>query len=368
MLRPLLLILLLLNFLTVFGQNRFPVPIDGKFGYIDRNGKVVIPAIFEEEAEFYNGLALIKEKDFEIKVIDTTGNIIFTFRNPNSNHFYYPHQCSEGLLAVYDHYSQGYGFIDIKGKIIIEPKYYEVLDFSEGLAGVWEDADIHVDTFSGCGTAVSHAKWGFINKTGKYKIQPGYYQVSEFINGYAIANDKFIDQKGMIVNRENILTPELLNKMFRYDGSMYNQVNDIAYVPHNIENFEDCLIIARNSDKKWGLLNYNGEWVVQPQYLQSQFFSEGFVGVKFQNEKYGYIDCDGNIIIEPQYESGTDFNEGLAGVQKNGKWGFVDKTGKVVIPIIYDGKRNFKDGLARVKRGDKVVYVNRQGNEVWTEK
>jgi hypothetical protein len=368
MLRHILLVLSVLSSLTVFGQNRFPVPIDGKFGFIDRKGKLVIPAVFEEEAEFHNGLALIKEKDFEIKVIDTTGNIIFNFKNPNSNYWVYPNQCEEGLLAVYDHYSESYGFIDTKGKIVIEPKYYEVLDFSDGLAGVWEDADIHVDTFSGCGTAVTHAKWGFINKTGEYVIQPNYYEVSEFINGYAIANDKFIDQKGTIVSRENILILELLNKMFRYDGSMYNQENTIRYVAHNIENFEDCLIMAQNSNQKWGFLNYNGVWTVQSNYFGAQFFSDGYAGIKDTNGKWGYIDCSGKIIVEPLYNFVYFFSEGLGAVQKGGKWGFINTKGEVVIPFLYDERRKFKNGLVKVEKNKKVVYLNKQGVEVWTQR
>src|SRR5262249_2825178 len=157
------------------------------------------------------------------------------------NYFLYFHQCSEGLLAVYDHYTNSYGFIDTEGKVVIEPQYYEVLDFTEGMAAVWKDADIHVDTFSGCGTAVSHSKWGFINRSDQYVIQPTYREVYEFMGGYAIADGQLIDRTGTPVAESTDMDKVLLNKFYRSKETWYyNPI--IRFLGHNIENFEGCLI------------------------------------------------------------------------------------------------------------------------------
>ncbi|ECH5021687.1 WG repeat-containing protein, partial [Campylobacter coli] len=48
-----------------------------------------------------------------------------------------------------------WGFIDKSGKIVIEPKFDGVGNFSEGLAGV-----------------ELNGKWGFIDKSGKIVIEP----------------------------------------------------------------------------------------------------------------------------------------------------------------------------------------------------
>ena len=51
-----------------------------------------------------------------------------------------------------------YGFIDKNGKVVIEPQFDGILDFSEGLAGAEKDG-----------------KWGYIDKSDKLviEIEPG---------------------------------------------------------------------------------------------------------------------------------------------------------------------------------------------------
>ncbi|EIA4394558.1 WG repeat-containing protein, partial [Campylobacter coli] len=54
------------------------------------------------------------------------------------------------------------------------------------------------------------------------------------------------------------------------------------------------------------------------------------------NGKYGFIDKNGEFAIEPKFDYVWSFWEGLAGVKLNGKWGFIDKSGKIVIEPIFD--------------------------------
>ena len=55
---------------------------------------------------------------------------------------------------------------------------------------------------------------------------------------------------------------------------------------------------------------------------------------------YGFIDKNGKVVIEPQFDDAGYFSEGLAGVEKDGKWGFIVKSGNDVEP--------FSEGLASV--------------------
>ncbi|EGQ2639350.1 WG repeat-containing protein, partial [Campylobacter coli] len=48
-----------------------------------------------------------------------------------------------------------WGFIDRSGKFVIEPKFDDAWNFNEGLAGV-----------------ELNGKWGFIDKSGKIVIEP----------------------------------------------------------------------------------------------------------------------------------------------------------------------------------------------------
>src|SRR5438105_2982043 len=64
--------------------------------------------------------------------------------------------------------------------------------------------------------------------------------------------------------------------------------------------------------------------------------------------KYGFINSAGQIVINPQYDEATWFSEGLAGVKINGKWGFIDEAGRIVIQPQFDGVIDFYEGLASV--------------------
>lgn len=62
------------------------------------------------------------------------------------------------------------GFIDKTGKFAVEPKFSFVGNFSEGLASA--------STVSGAS--------GFINKAGQFIIEPRFSQISEFSDGFAL--------------------------------------------------------------------------------------------------------------------------------------------------------------------------------------
>ena len=67
-------------------------------------------------------------------------------------------------------------------------------------------------------------------------------------------------------------------------------------------------------------------------------------------KKYGFIDKSGKVVIELQFDDAGYFSEGLARVEKDGKWGFIDKSGKVVIEPQFDDAEDFSEGLAKVQR------------------
>ncbi|MDP1465688.1 WG repeat-containing protein, partial [Klebsiella pneumoniae] len=62
--------------LGVFAQRRVFAKKDGKFGYLDRSGKTVIPFQFNEAKYFYKpGLAIVRQ-DKKYGLIDTLGNYV----------------------------------------------------------------------------------------------------------------------------------------------------------------------------------------------------------------------------------------------------------------------------------------------------
>jgi hypothetical protein len=84
------------------------------------------------------------------------------------------------------------------------------------------------------------------------------------------------------------------------------------------------------SSSKWGYIDSNGAWVIQPTYWAAGYFSEHRAGVKLDPTKYEY--------------------------------GFIDETGKLVLPAVYSynadrGFPEFSGGFARVQRNSDMADV-----------
>lgn len=82
-----------------------------------------------------------------------------------------------------------YGLINAEGRVVVEPRYPEARDFSEGLAAV-----------------AMGDRWGYIDKKGRVRIKPQFYMASGFSGGIAmvmLADRRmgYIDKTGKYVWR-----------------------------------------------------------------------------------------------------------------------------------------------------------------------
>src|SRR5680860_459435 len=154
-----------------------------------------------------------------------------------------------------------FGYIDKAGKYVIEPKFDDAKSFSDGLAAAEQDK-----------------MWGFIDASGKWAIEPQYDKVKYFNSGYALVlkNDQwqYIDKKG--------------------------QVLEIPTTTDKLYDFEEGVAFFRNGDK------------------------------------IGLLGTDGKLVSEPVYDGIKDVKNGHAKVEKGGLWGMIDINGKEVIPTEYE--------------------------------
>ncbi len=174
-----------------------------KWGYIDKDGKVVIDYQFDGAEEFSDGLAAV-EKDDKWGYIDKTGKVVIDYQFDFSETF------ADGLLMKLEKSNDiGYSMkcFDKTGKVVIEAnnKYYDVDNFAEGLAPV----------------ADKDGKWGYIDKKGKLVIDCQYDSASSFSDGLARVKK---DGKIGYINSKNKVVID-----FIYDeGNSFSE--DLAYV------------------------------------------------------------------------------------------------------------------------------------------
>jgi hypothetical protein len=137
------------------------VKIEGKWGYIDYNGEIIITCEFEQASDFSDGLALVK-KDYDDYFINNKGENVIS-----CDDYRHIHSFNNNLAAVAkaDIYGLNikWGFIDKKGKLIIDCIFDEVSDFCNGFTKVKKDDN-----------------WAIMNSDGVLLSEYSYSSISEF--------------------------------------------------------------------------------------------------------------------------------------------------------------------------------------------
>ncbi len=244
----------ILTTLTIYGSDLTSFEENGKWGFKNfYTDKVEIKPQFQAADFFHNGIAVVKLKG-------------------------------------------KWGYINEKGKWIIDPEFQDARPFNKGIAPV-----------------KLNDKWGFINEKGKWIIKPEFQDARFFENGTAPAklNDKwgFINEKG-----EWVIKPE-----FQEIGPF---VNDYAVV-----------IV----DGKYGLLDRSFKYKIKPQNDELGIYvSDGFISVKNSEGKWGFIDLVNDFRIPCIYDDVFHFYNGFAPVFQFLYCFFCGFLYSIVLPFAYD--------------------------------
>lgn len=262
-----------------------PYTMTNRVGYVDKQGKLVIP--FE-----YDG------------IMAGEGGESITF-----NDF------SEGLTAVAK--NEKYGFINTKGEVVIPLEYDWVNNFSEGLAVVSRNG-----------------QYGAIDKTGKVVIPIEYDWLGDFNEGFAsagIAPENEASKYGLIDKNNKEVIPFIYQQMGNFSEGLVAVQKDgkWGYVDQ-----ENKPVIAINLDYEQVNDFSNG--------LAAVFDFEQ----NSDNMKYGYIDKAGKLVIPMNFtraywedsEGKIDFKNGYALVNDSeGNEFCIDTKGKEAeCPVGFD--------------------------------
>lgn len=222
-----------------FKEGLARVQIKGKYGFIDKSGKIIVNPIYEDAQDFKEGLAAVAKKDEKKDevlwgYIDKTGAVKINFQ-----------------------------FVKDKDKWFCEPG-----SFRDGLAFTSSDGK----------------QWGCIDKDGKYQINPQFEgdfgNPYEFINGVSLVSQGgsygYIDKKGKYI----------INPQFK-EARRFS-ANNFAAVQH--------------SDGKWGFINKEGKYEINPQFEEVAVGFFGKIAFVKSSDKYGIIDKKGLYIVNPQFD------------------------------------------------------------------
>lgn len=409
-----------------FSEGRLAVKRNGRWGFVNPNGLEVIPCRFRAVKNFSAGWAAVKSGN-KWGYIDKQGNVELDFQFSRAGNF-------KNGLAFAKKDSERYGYITQKGKWFIPPIYTEAHDFDKGLA--------RVRVLSG-----DYNRMGLIDLSGEYRVRPKFIQISEFNeHGLAVVSFGNGSVKHTLINREGIFTSPL---RFREIGPFreglarvrtkvgYGFINTLGQLvfpgPYSkAGDFSDGRAFVQK-DGQCGYIDKRGREVVDLKFSRCMDFREGKAVVFKGNKKAGLIDSTGNFLIEPGinrmllfsegrglvrderyrfyyvteqanlyegfYQKAGAFKNGVAVVQIEGRWGIINQKGIEIIPPKYDKIEQFKNGFAKVRikgfnglsnlqgkllvepdyeyisyageglfraeQGDKIGYFDMDGNWIW---
>ncbi|WP_298788286.1 WG repeat-containing protein [uncultured Campylobacter sp.] len=222
-----------------------------KYGYVDKSGRTIIPPRYDEATYFSEGLASVRIAD-KWSVIDKSGATVSKLNLGR------PVTFKEGLAPV--KFNGLYGFVNKDASVVIEPKFELASLFSEGLAAV-----------------KSGGKWGFIDKSGNFAIEPRFDEVNKFKEKRAVV-----------------------------------RVGEL-----------------------WGIIDKSGKFILEPQkfdYIFGEFYG-GMLNFRV-NRKSGCLDIDGKVAIEPIFDDISVFEGDVTTASVDYKSVFIDKKGRI-LPISY---------------------------------
>lgn len=232
------------------------------WGFIDKTGQIIYEENFNYLSSFSEGIA-VAEKDENILLIDKFGKTILTI-NTDKIHIdvwdIENNRFSDGLILAFDPETKKRGFMDKTGKFAIQPQFNNASSFSEGLARV--------------SVIKNHREYlGFINTKGDYVIEPMFDIDFDFL---CCAND-FSEGLASLIDE-----PPTMEK-----------------------------------DSSFMFINKTGEIVLRTEFFRAESFHEGLAVVwDAGSEKNGYIDKSGDLAIPLNFDSANNFSEGLASVSQ----------------------------------------------------
>lgn len=309
---------------------RLRVTMNGKQGFIDGCGQVVIQPAFDMALPFSEGLAAVAVvtdgtagREFTWRFVQASGDVAFpqSFTGTRIGTF------REGRAPIL--INGKWGYINNNGQFVIQPQYDTADDFSEGLAAYQ-----------------TGRLYGVVDRDGAVVLPAKYAFIGSYKEGRALFAE---GGKFGYLNRKGVVAVP----------AQFAEANDfsegLAYVSNQID----------TSGKIGGYINTSGEYQIPPRSFQGGPFRQGLAAVHGDGSPY-YIDRTGKTALQvPGVQGLGNFAEGRASFVVSGRNGFIDLNGTVVISPQWEFVSDFVGGVARVSHGSLRGYINSSGQFVW---
>ncbi|MDF2988992.1 MAG: hypothetical protein K0R50_4502, partial [Eubacterium sp.] len=216
---------------------------------------------------------------------------------------------------------------------------------------------------------INGEKWGYIDESGAFKINPQYSFVGEFNDkGIAIAangnkdhnNYKvcFIDMSGKIISGPfSSYIPEFENgaAILNTDNNGSIVVGEDGRVlfksSYRLDEYNDGMISFLDSKSElYGFLDLSGKVVIPAKYVSVQAFEKGNAIVEVSKEKFSVIDKSGKVLKLLKAYNKYNSSEGKTAYydEQQKAYGYKQLDGTISIKPSFSSAAPFFDGFAVV--------------------
>ncbi|MGE5328206.1 MAG: WG repeat-containing protein [Deltaproteobacteria bacterium] len=250
-----------------------------------------------------------------------------------------------------------WGYIDNTGKFVIQPQFNKAEDFMEnGLARIYVGEKV-----------------GLIDKNGNIVLKPEFYDITDFSEGLAVAHKdntyQAVDEKGNVAfsssyeinafhdgiavcSKEEGEGKRAYGYIDRQGKCIFEPQFTIAY------DFNEGKGLAKIKDKEYVVIDKNGKILSLLHNNNIHGLSENIVVFNDdKNEKSGYMKVDGQIIIEPKFSSAGKFEKGYA-VVNTVTDNYQDNAGLINLKGEFVVKPEYSD-ISPI--GENLYYVGEKG-------
>ena len=337
---------------------------NGLWGYVDKNGRWIMEPNYIYATDFNDGFAYVEmNHGIDCGIIDTNGTFIelevagyppekSTFHDSrlllhlihdtDERRTYSTFVTSNGDVLpsefesrVYEHYPYGeafdfscglavvqvnggkWGYIDVDGNCVIEPKFYRAYPFIDNYAIVELDEDI----------------FSMIDIDGKQIYDPikmeGYSSTGEFANGLFEVVDStwksnLASFTGEILLQSSVYVLDYKYPVWETENGCYIPMNDEFVSGYLTDVYNNSFTIDNGLSCSLYDINTGKILLVLPKIFP---FSEGYAKAQNEDGYWGYINSRGEWVIPAQFESASDIKNGVGFVDTGERCGLIKLSG-----------------------------------------
>ena len=291
---------------------------------------------------FADGLAPVVKKDSRITYINKEGKVIIELTKYKDDPIIRAHSFKNGI-AIIATASGKEGCINTKGEFVVPPIYKSVSYAGDNILCIQNEKE----------------KVGYINYKGKTLVEPKYSDGYAFDSkGYALVE---MDGKHILIDKsgkelfklndnmkiigdcsdDNLIPYCLDNKSYGYLNLKGEKTIKLSANIKNPSSFYNGYAIFRNSDRDYGTINTKGDVVIRAKYDNLKAL-DGFDFMLFEEEnEWGLLSYSGDVIKRASYKDVIPFFKGnkYTYAKDGDEWILIDQKGedtkKIEVENIY---------------------------------